>query len=101
MDWAHPARRGTAPARPHFNVVNDGVHAPNPLDFQEFMIAPPRARSLPAAVQAGAEVYSALRNLLPRTGTRPDWVTRVAPPRSWLPQTTGSAASSRSLPVLA
>ena len=25
---------------PHFNVVNGGVHAPNRLDFQEFMIAP-------------------------------------------------------------
>jgi enolase len=25
---------------PHFNVVNGGVHAPNELDFQEFMLAP-------------------------------------------------------------
>src|SRR5664280_2763133 len=24
---------------PHFNVVNGGVHAPNDLDFQEFMVA--------------------------------------------------------------
>jgi enolase len=53
---------------PHFNVINGGAHAPNPLDFQEFMIAPLGARSLPAAVQAGAEVYAALRSLLTRNG---------------------------------
>ena len=25
---------------PHFNVLNGGVHAPNQLDFEEFMVAP-------------------------------------------------------------
>ena len=34
---------------PHFNVINGGVHPPNPLDFQEFMIAPLGAGSLPEA----------------------------------------------------
>ena len=53
---------------PHFNVVNGGVHAPNPLDFQEFMIAPLGAPSLPEAVRAGAEVYATLRGLLRRHG---------------------------------
>jgi enolase len=46
---------------PHFNVINGGAHAANPLAFQEFMIAPLGAPSLREAVRAGAEVYAALR----------------------------------------
>lgn len=53
---------------PHFNVVNGGVHAANELDFQEFMIAPIGAPSLPEAVRAGAEVYQKLRALLGDAG---------------------------------
>lgn len=53
---------------PHFNVVNGGAHAPNPLDFQEFMIAPVGAPSVAAAVRAGAEVYAALRKRLAAQG---------------------------------
>jgi enolase len=49
---------------PHFNVINGGVHAPNALDFQEFMIAPLGAPSIAEAVRAGAEVYAALRREL-------------------------------------
>jgi enolase len=67
-DWLTPA--GVTPALPvpHFNVVNGGVHAPNPLDFQEFMIAPLGAPSFSEAVRAGAEVYAALRSLLADKG---------------------------------
>jgi len=53
---------------PHFNVINGGVHAPNPLDFQEFMIAPLGAPSFAEAVRAGAEIYAALRRLLTARG---------------------------------
>ena len=53
---------------PHFNVVNGGAHAPNKLDFQEFMIAPLGAPSMAEAVRAGAEVYAALRKLLSGKG---------------------------------
>lgn len=53
---------------PHFNVINGGVHAPNPLDFQEFMIAPVGAPSMAEAVRAGAEVYAALRARLAAEG---------------------------------
>ncbi|MGO9343232.1 MAG: phosphopyruvate hydratase [Acidimicrobiales bacterium] len=53
---------------PHFNVVNGGVHAPNNLDFQEFMIAPLGAPNIAEAVRAGAEVYSAIRTLLELKG---------------------------------
>ena len=53
---------------PHFNVVNGGVHAPNDLDFQEFMVAPLGAPTIAEAVRAGAEVYAALRQLLAAKG---------------------------------
>jgi enolase len=53
---------------PHFNVVNGGVHAPNNLDFQEFMIAPVGAPTLDEAVRAGAEIYAELRGLLSAKG---------------------------------
>ncbi len=53
---------------PHFNVLNGGVHAPNSLDFQEFMIAPIGAPSLPEAIRAGAAVYGKLRGLLQAAG---------------------------------
>jgi enolase len=53
---------------PHFNVLNGGAHAPNSLDFQEFMIAPIGAPSLPEAVRAGAAVYGKLRGLLQAAG---------------------------------
>jgi enolase len=53
---------------PHFNVINGGVHAPNKLEFQEFMIAPVGAQSMADAVRAGAEIYAALRKLLTEAG---------------------------------
>ena len=53
---------------PCFNVLNGGVHAPNPLDFQEFMICPLGAPTMAEAVRAGAEVYQALRALLVKDG---------------------------------
>ncbi len=49
---------------PHFNVINGGAHAPNALDFQEFMIAPLGARTMAEAVRAGAEIYAVLRREL-------------------------------------
>jgi len=64
--WRWLAPDGVPPRMPvpHFNVLNGGVHAPNALDFQEFMIAPLGAPSMAEAVRAGAEVYSALRREL-------------------------------------
>jgi enolase len=53
---------------PHFNVLNGGAHAPNPLDFQEFMVAPLGAPNFPEAVRAGSEVYTALRRRLADAG---------------------------------
>ena len=64
--WRWLAPDGVTPSLPvpHFNVLNGGVHAPNQLDFQEFMVAPLGAPSMAEAVRAGAEVYSALRREL-------------------------------------
>ena len=59
------------PARmpvPCFNVLNGGAHAPNPLDFQEFMVCPLGAPSMAEAVRAGAEVYAALKKRLAAGG---------------------------------
>ena len=53
---------------PHFNVVNGGAHAPNSLDFQEFMLAPLGAPSIAEAIRAGAQVYATLKRLLHDAG---------------------------------
>ena len=47
--WRYLNPVGVTPVLPvpHFNVVNGGVHAPNSLDFQEFMLAPLGAPSTP------------------------------------------------------
>jgi enolase len=68
--WQSLAPAGVTPGLPvpHFNVVNGGVHAPNRLDFQEFMLAPLGAPTAAEAVRAGAEVYAALRTELTGLG---------------------------------
>ena len=53
---------------PMMNVVNGGVHADNPIDFQEFMIMPLGAPSLKEAVRWGAETFHALKALLKKAG---------------------------------
>jgi enolase len=49
---------------PCFNVINGGAHAPNDLDFQEFMLVPAGFASFAEALRAGAETYHALARLL-------------------------------------
>jgi enolase len=53
---------------PLMNIVNGGAHADNPLDFQEFMIAPHGAPSFGEAMRYGVEVYHALKGLLHKAG---------------------------------
>ncbi len=53
---------------PCMNVLNGGMHADNPVDFQEFMIAPVGARSLAHAIQIGSEVYHELQRTLRNRG---------------------------------
>ena len=53
---------------PMMNVLNGGVHADNPIDFQEFMIVPYGASSLAEAVRYGAETFHALKKALSDAG---------------------------------
>ncbi|MCS7279495.1 MAG: phosphopyruvate hydratase [Thermodesulfobacteriaceae bacterium] len=53
---------------PFLNVLNGGVHADNPLDFQEFMIVPWGANSFKEALRMGVETYQTLKNLLKEKG---------------------------------
>jgi enolase len=53
---------------PMMNIVNGGVHADNPIDFQEFMIMPIGAASFAEAVRMGSEVFHTLKSALKRDG---------------------------------
>ncbi|MGW6267726.1 phosphopyruvate hydratase [Streptomyces sp. NPDC055060] len=53
---------------PMMNIVNGGAHADNPLDFQEFMIAPVGAGTFAEAVRMGSEVFHTLRRDLLTAG---------------------------------
>ena len=53
---------------PMMNIINGGVHADNPIDFQEFMIVPMGASSIAEAVRMGAEVFHALKHALKGAG---------------------------------
>ncbi|MYS34032.1 enolase [Streptomyces sp. KhCrAH-43] len=53
---------------PMMNIVNGGAHADNPLDFQEFMIAPIGAETFAEAVRMGSEIFHTLRRDLLAAG---------------------------------
>src|SRR5215211_3129229 len=53
---------------PMMNIVNGGVHADNPIDFQEFMIMPIGAPSFAEALRFGAEIFHTLRKALKDAG---------------------------------
>ena len=53
---------------PMMNILNGGVHADNPIDFQEFMIVPFGAISFTEALRAGAEIFHTLRAALKAAG---------------------------------
>ena len=53
---------------PMMNIVNGGVHADNPIDFQEFMVMPVGAPSLKEAVRWGAEIFHTLKGALKKAG---------------------------------
>lgn len=78
MAVAHAAAEGTglplyqylggAGARelpvPQMNVLNGGVHADNPVDFQEYLIMPVGFHAFADALRAGVEVFHALHTVL-------------------------------------
>ncbi|MBB5751201.1 phosphopyruvate hydratase [Prosthecomicrobium pneumaticum] len=53
---------------PMMNIINGGVHADNPIDFQEFMILPVGAPSLAEAVRMGSEIFHTLKKQLKDAG---------------------------------
>ncbi len=53
---------------PMMNVLNGGVHADNPIDFQEFMIVPVGAATLAEAVRIGSEIFHTLKKALHDAG---------------------------------
>jgi enolase len=53
---------------PMMNIVNGGVHADNPIDFQEFMIMPAGLPTFSEALRCGTEVFHALRSALHSAG---------------------------------
>jgi enolase len=61
-----PAAR-TLPV-PLMNIVNGGVHADNPIDFQEFMIVPAGAPTFAEGLRMGAEIFHTLKKALHDAG---------------------------------
>src|SRR6516162_4632396 len=53
---------------PMMNIVNGGVHADNPIDFQEFMIMPVGAQTFAEGLRMGAEVFQTLKGALKAAG---------------------------------
>ncbi len=53
---------------PMMNIVNGGVHADNPIDFQEFMIMPAGLPTFSEALRCGTEVFHALKSALHSAG---------------------------------
>ncbi|MBV9330745.1 MAG: phosphopyruvate hydratase [Alphaproteobacteria bacterium] len=53
---------------PMMNIVNGGVHADNPIDFQEFMIMPVGAPSFREGLRMGAEIFHVLKTALKDAG---------------------------------
>ncbi|MFM2100490.1 MAG: enolase [Pseudomonadota bacterium] len=49
---------------PMMNIINGGMHADNPIDFQEFMIMPVGAETLFDAVRIGTEIFHTLKGKL-------------------------------------
>jgi len=53
---------------PMMNIVNGGVHADNPIDFQEFMVMPVGAPTFAEALRTGAEIFHTLKKALKDAG---------------------------------
>jgi enolase len=53
---------------PMMNILNGGVHADNPIDFQEFMIMPVGSPSFAEALRVGSEIFQTLKAQLKSMG---------------------------------
>jgi len=61
-------RRQPVLPTPMMNILNGGAHADNRVDIQEFMIMPVGVSDFEVAVQAGAEIFHALKSILKQQG---------------------------------
>jgi enolase len=61
--YLNSAPKYTLPV-PMMNILNGGKHAENSTDLQEFMVMPAGVKSFSRAIQAGSEVYHALKKVL-------------------------------------
>jgi enolase len=53
---------------PMMNILNGGVHADNPIDFQEFMIMPVGAPTFAEGLRCGSEIFHTLKAELKKAG---------------------------------
>jgi len=53
---------------PMMNIINGGAHADNPIDIQEFMVAPVGAKNVAEAVRMGSEIFQSLKKKLKEAG---------------------------------
>ncbi len=53
---------------PMMNIINGGMHADNPIDFQEFMIMPVGAPTFSEALRIGTEIFHTLKKALKEAG---------------------------------
>jgi enolase len=53
---------------PMMNILNGGAHADNKVDFQEFMVVPVGFSTFSSGLQAGVEVFHALKKTLAGRG---------------------------------
>ncbi|MEK7646641.1 MAG: phosphopyruvate hydratase [Patescibacteria group bacterium] len=49
---------------PMMNIINGGKHAENSADIQEFMVVPAGFKTFSSALQAGTEIFHALKKIL-------------------------------------
>ncbi len=49
---------------PMFNVLNGGIHGNDNLDFQEFLVVPPRSNAYSQNLRFGLEVYYSLKETI-------------------------------------
>ncbi len=69
--WEHLLEQtGRTPSLPvpMMNILNGGAHADNRVDIQEFMIMPVGLPDFPSALQAGTEIFHALKSILRQRG---------------------------------
>lgn len=49
---------------PMFNLINGGVHGDGNLDFQEFLVVPPKANTYSQNLKFGVEIYYSIKDVL-------------------------------------